>query len=309
MSTSIETMIIGRILQGIGLAAPYTLSISIVRDSYKGDYLGKIMSFIMVIFILVPVIAPALGKLILDSFNWKAIFIFQIIFSIIIIAWFWKRQPETLLSQNRSLFKPAIYSKGIREFFKFKDAVGFTIIMGFLTGAFMVYISASQHIFENQYGLKEEFPYIFASIALTIGISTFLNGMLVMKYGMYKLSVISLIAFCLISIVYVALFWGSQNPPLVIFIFFMAIQFFALGFLFGNARALSMEPLGHIAGIGASISGFLSTLIAVPIGIIFGRFIETTALPMFFSFAFCGTLSLLIFALINKYRKSSLKKV
>ncbi|MEM6687639.1 MAG: MFS transporter, partial [Bacteroidota bacterium] len=55
---SLEIMILGRILQGIGLSAPRTISIAMVRDSFSGDYMAKIMSFIVAIFILVPVVAP-----------------------------------------------------------------------------------------------------------------------------------------------------------------------------------------------------------------------------------------------------------
>ena len=61
---SLEVMVVGRIFQGIGLSAPRTISISIIRDTYVGDYMAKIMSFVVAFFILVPVVAPAIGKLI-----------------------------------------------------------------------------------------------------------------------------------------------------------------------------------------------------------------------------------------------------
>ena len=93
---SLAIMIIGRILQGVGLSAPRTVSISIIRDSYKGDYMAKIMSFVTVVFILVPIVAPALGKFILNIYSWQAIFYAQLIFAAIIGIWFWKRQKETL---------------------------------------------------------------------------------------------------------------------------------------------------------------------------------------------------------------------
>ncbi len=71
---SLEIMVFGRILQGIGLSAPRTLSIAMVRDTYEGDYMAKIMSFIVSLFIIIPVIAPTLGKLMLDNFGWESIF-------------------------------------------------------------------------------------------------------------------------------------------------------------------------------------------------------------------------------------------
>ncbi len=300
MSSSLEMMILGRVLQGIGLAAPYSISVSIVRDSYKGDALAKIMSFVMVIFILVPVIAPALGQVILNVFDWKSIFYFQLIFGVIISFWLWRRQPETLKEEYRSSFNLKSYKYGLTEFFKQKSAIAYTIITGYLSGAFMVYLGAAQHIFVNQYGLQKEFPYIFAGIALTIGVATFLNGMLVMRFGMRKLTFIGLALFCVISGSYVFLFLNSNNPSLYVLLFFIAFQFLAMGLLFGNVRAISMESIGHIAGIGAAITGFLSTLIAVPIGVFVGSYIKTTSLPLFIGFAVCGILSLLTFVFVEK---------
>ena len=61
-----------------------------------------------------------------------------------------------------------------------------------------------------------------------------------------------------------------------------------------------MEPIGHVAGIGSAITGFLSTLMAVPIATYIGGFVNTTALPLFFGFAICGSLGLIIFFVLRK---------
>ena len=103
---SLEMMLLGRMLQGIGLSAPRTISISIIRDAYSGDYMARIMSFVTVIFLLVPIIAPALGKFILDVYGWKAIFYIQLVFVVLVSIWFYIRQPETLLPEDRKSFTP-----------------------------------------------------------------------------------------------------------------------------------------------------------------------------------------------------------
>ncbi|PCI35195.1 MAG: Bcr/CflA family drug resistance efflux transporter [Flavobacteriaceae bacterium] len=300
-SNSIEMMVAGRILQGIGLSAARTVSISIIRDSYSGDYMAKIMSFVTVIFLIVPTIAPALGKFILDAFSWQSIFYVQLIAAIIICIWFAKRQSETLAKENRIPFTIQTLIRGTKETFRHKQTVAYTGISALITGAFMVYLSASQQVFQLQYGLVDEFPYIFASLAITVGTATFLNAKLVMKYGMKKLLRNGLIGFFITSISYVILFANSINPPVEILVLFFGIQFFMLGFIFGNTRALMMEPIGHIAGIGAAITGFVATLFSVPISIFIGSFISTTALPMFIGFSACGGLAIVIY-LIHKIK-------
>ncbi len=301
---SLEIMIIGRILQGVGLSAPRTISIAIIRDSYKGDYMAKIMSFVTVVFILVPIIAPALGKFILNIYSWQAIFYAQLIFAAIIGIWFWKRQKETIKPEFKVKFSSHLFVDGLKELLKFKETIAFTFISGFITGAFLVYLSSSQQIFEIQYGLGDEFPYIFAGLAVAVGLATFLNGTLVMRFGMRNLAFYALIAYCIISVIYVVMFWSQANPSIEVLLTFLALQFFALGFLFGNLRSIAMEPIGHIAGIGAAITGFISTLLSVPIGTYIGKFVNTTVHPVFFGFTICGCISLLIFiAFRNTYSK------
>ena len=300
-ATNLETMILGRILQGIGLSAPRTISIAMVRDSFSGDYMAKIMSFIVVIFILVPVVAPAIGKLILDAYGWKAIFNSQLIIGVVIMIWLWKRQPETLAVEKRTKFRLNLFLDGSIEFIKHKQAVVFTLVSGFITGSFMVYLSASQHIFQDQYHLKEEFPYIFAGLAIAVGFATFLNGTFVMRFGMYKLVTLFTIVFTITPLLYAILFYQTQNPSIEIFLIFCGLQFFAIGFLFGNLRALAMQPVGHIAGVGAAINGFVSTVMAVPIATYIGSYVTESALPLFIGFFICGLLSLgLILSLSKK---------
>ncbi|HDZ15385.1 MAG TPA: Bcr/CflA family efflux MFS transporter [Pricia sp.] len=299
---SLEVMIAGRILQGIGLSAPRTIAISIIRDTYKGDYMARIMSFVTAFFILVPVVAPAIGKWIMDAFGWEAIFYVQLFFALLVAIWFWKRQVETLKPEYKIPFSGKVFVNGLREFLKYKESVAFTFTSGFITGSFLVYLSASQHVFEDQYGLTESFPYIFAGLACSVGLSTFLNGTLVMRFGMRRLALMALTAFCAIAVLYVVIFYDTQNPNVVILVAFLFAQFFCLGFLWGNFRSIAMEPIGHIAGIGAAINGFVSTIMAVPIANYIGNFVQETVWPMFVGLAICGLISLGIMLLARRSR-------
>jgi DHA1 family bicyclomycin/chloramphenicol resistance-like MFS transporter len=300
LAPSLEWMILGRILQGIGLSAPRTISISMIRDSYKGDYMAKIMSFVTAFFILVPIVAPAMGKFFLDHYGWEAIFYMQFVATVMVGVWFWRRQPETLKPEYKIKFSSHVFVDGFKELLRHRETMAFTIVSGLITGAFMVYLSAAQEIFEGQYGLADNFPYVFAGLAISVGLSTLLNGTMVVKLGMRRLAWIAMTLFCTVSIVYVGLFWNSQNPSLWVLISFLAMQFFTLGFLFGNLRAIAMEPIGHIAGIGAAITGFISTMIAIPIATYIGSFVLGTTLPLFVGFMVCGSISLGIFILMRR---------
>jgi DHA1 family bicyclomycin/chloramphenicol resistance-like MFS transporter len=296
---SYEVLIAGRILQGIGLASPRTLSIAMIRDSYEGDYMAKVMSFIVMIFILIPIIAPTLGQFLMLTYNWQAIFNVQLGLGGLVIFWFWKRQPETLEVSNRIPFRGATLISGFIEFFKHKQAIAFTLISGFITGSFMVYLSTSQYIFEVQYDLGDDFPLIFASLAVGVGFATYLNGVFVVRVGMKRIALLSLAAYTLSSLIYVLVFFSKVNPQLWVLLAFFALQFAAVGFLFGNLRALAMQPIGHIAGVGAAINGFISTVMGVLIASVIGAYINTTVWHLFLGFTVCGFASMVIF-LLNK---------
>jgi DHA1 family bicyclomycin/chloramphenicol resistance-like MFS transporter len=303
VAQNLEVMVIGRILQGIGLSAHRTIAIAIIRDLYKGDYMARVMSFITAFFILVPVVAPAIGKFVLDLFNWQAIFYLHLFLAVIVWIWFWKRQLETLKPEFKVKFSTKNFLAGAKEMLRYPETVAFTFVSGFVTGAFLVYLSTAQHIFEDQYGMREAFPYLFAALAISIGTSTFTNGTLVLRFGMRNLSLAATIVFSCIALVYVLLFWNAPNPNIVVLVGFLFFQFFCLGFMWGNFRSIAMEPIGHIAGIGAAINGFVSTMISVPIASWIGSFLDQTALPLFIGLSICGLLSVGIILFSRKRKK------
>lgn len=290
-----EMMLFGRVLQGIGLASPRTMCIAMVRDSYEGDYMAKILSIVVMVFILVPVVAPTLGQFLMYRYDWQFIFTFTLLFGVIVMLWFWLRQPETLKDKYRIPYRLSIFTTGTVQFFKIKSAVIYTLLSGFITGSFMVYLSTSQQIFEKQYNLAEEFPLIFASLAISVGLATFMNSQLVVKYGMKNIVHIAMVSFILTSLIYLIIYSGDTKPSVEVLIGFFAVQFFTIGFLFGNLRALAMEPMGHIAGIGSALNGFISTVMAVPIADYIGSFINDSVQPLFIGFLVCGSISLVLF--------------
>lgn len=293
-SPTLEMLLLGRVIQGIGLSAARSVSISIIRDTYQGDRMARIMSFIMTIFILVPMIAPLLGQLILLTYDWTAIFYFQLLFISITIFWFWARQEETLTAEKRIPISRHLFTNGLKEYLRFRNSVLFTIMAGILQGTFIAYLGSAQQIFQEQYQMIDEFPYIFGGLAFALGISTLLNSSLVLRYGMLRMVNFSLYLSVLSSLAYLLCFSNVSNPTLSLLIAFLLVQFLALGSIFGNLSALAMQPIGHIAGIGAAIFSFISMTLGVIVAITIGYFIQDTAIPLFAGFCLSGVLALIL---------------
>jgi len=307
-AVSFPMMLAGRLMQGLGVAGPRGVSMALIRDRFEGRAMAQVMSFITVIFILVPVIAPSLGQAILLVADWRAIFVVLFILGVISLLWFGLRQPETLPAARRAPFSAGRIARALREVLSNPIALGYTLMAGLIAAALQGYLSSAQQIFQFQYGLGTLFPLFFAVNALAIGLASFVNGRLVMRYGMRTLLRTALLTLCALSVVFVgvALATGGQ-PPLWLFMAYLMPSFFCIGILFGNMNALAMEPLGHIAGVGAAVVGSLSTLVATPLGAGIGQAYNGTVTPLALGFAAFGLGALALMRWAEGARESAPK--
>ncbi|MGQ9612345.1 hypothetical protein [Chloroflexus sp.] len=141
----------------------------------------------------------------------------------------------------------------------------------------------------------------FAINALAIGLASFVNGRLVMRYGMRPLVKIALFALCSIALLFVgiALLTAGQ-PPLWMLMAYLIPCFFCLGILFGNMNALAMKPLGHIAGVSSAVVGSLSTFVAIPLGTVIGQAYNGTVTPPAMGFAVLAFSALVLMYWANR---------
>jgi DHA1 family bicyclomycin/chloramphenicol resistance-like MFS transporter len=285
-ATSFPMMLAGRVLQGVGVAGPRIVTVAIVRDQYKGRAMAQVMSFVMAVFILVPIIAPSFGQAITLFAGWRAIFTAYLGLALIVLVWFAFRQPETLAPNQRLPFSLTRIVMGVREVFTTRIAIGYTIAAGLIFGAFLGYLNTAQQTFQEQYGLGKLFPLFFGVLAVSFGCASVLNARLVMRYGMRRLTKWSSSTIGTLSTAFFAVAYVQAGHPHLgaLMVFFLTV-FFCLGLLFGNLNALAMEPLGHIAGVGAAVVGALTTTISLLLGILIGQSYNSTVLPLVGGFA------------------------
>jgi len=288
-AVSFEQMLLGRLLQGAGAAGPRIVSVALVRDQFKGREMARVMSFVMTIFILVPVFAPAVGQLVLKIASWQAIFMLFLLLVLVVVSWFYLRQPETLQRHNRIRFSLSQLLLDTRAIFRIRAALGYTLTMGFAFGAFIGYLSSSQQIFQVQYELHELFPLYFGLLACAIGCASLLNAQLVLRFGMRRLSRFALRGICFLSVPFYLYAWMQLgHPPIYLLMAYLLPLFFCFGVLFGNLNALAMEPLGHVAGLGSALVGSVSTLMSVLFGVLIADAYDQTVLPLVAGFALLG---------------------
>ena len=300
-------MMIGRFLQGLGAAGPRIVSIALVRDRFAGRQMARVMSFVMTIFILIPIIAPSIGQLIVNYSTWHSIFVLFLVLTIVAMTWFSLRQPETLPREKRISFSPAKMMSDIKSICAIPAAMGYTITMGFIFGAFIGYLSSAQQILQTQYALGNQFAIYFGVLAASIGLASLVNAKLVMRFGMRRLSRAAMTVTALLSVPFFLLAQYYQgHPPLAQLMAYLLCVFFFFGIMFGNLNALAMEPLGHIAGLGSALVGSVSTLMSVMLGIIVAGAYDGTILPLVASFAILSFLGLVTMHWTEKMSNAAL---
>lgn len=295
LAANFTVMLLGRLLQGVGVSAPRAITLALVRDRYEGRVMARVMSFVMTVFILVPMLAPTLGQVILLVADWRAIFVSFIAIALVSVTWFAVRMPETLALEDRAPFSVHRVVGATWKILKIRVALGYTISAGLIGGAFLGYLNSAQQIYQEMYGLDDLFPLFFAIVALALGFASFTNARLVMRFGMRFLIRRALWGILLLAVVAlgVALLTDGQ-PPLWFLMAYLMTSFFGVGVLFGNQNTLAMEPLGHLAGIGAAVVGSLSTLIQMPIGTFIGQNYNATVIPLMMGLAALAAVSILV---------------
>ena len=290
---SLEWMLAARLLQGLGAAGPRVVAIAMVRDLHAGRDMARISSFIMIVFMIVPAIAPALGYLVISAFGWRAIFLTFLVFSLLTMLWLGLRQPETLPPDQRRPLRPRLLWQALAEVLSSPVARLAIILQTTAFGMLFAMLSTVQPIFDVTYGQGDRFPLWFAVIAVFSAAGSGLNARLIRRVGIRRMvSAVFALQVLATALLLAALFAGL--PLWLEFGLVLAWTigiFVQAGLTIGNLSALALEPLGHIAGMAASITVALATVGSVIIAAPIGQAFDGTAVPV--------AAALLVLALIS----------
>ncbi len=290
VSDSIEALLVARFVQGLGTSAPRVVTQALVRDLYAGRQMAQVVSFAMAIFVLVPAVAPLMGAQINALLGWRAIFWTFLIFGLVSGGWLLLRQPETLPKSRRRALAPAELGAALMEIARNARVMLALIALTLTLAPLLGWIASIALVFEVTFDRAGEFPFWFALVAVLSAPASLINAKLVMRVGMRRLVIVALGAQITVAGLMLVLL-ALDLPPaaaFATFLGFMLVQFFGIGLLIGNLNALALEPLGHIAGTGASVLGGVSTVFAAIIGSVIAAAFDGTPLPLTLGTLLCA---------------------
>lgn len=282
-ANSLDTLLVARVLQGIAVAAARVVSMAIMRDLFKGREMAKIMSFVMMVFIMVPAIAPLMGQGIIALAGWHAIFLVYILFAAVIILWFGLRQPETLPKENRRPLDFGILLAATKELFTHRIVVISILAQTLTMAALFATLSSMQGIFEQRFDRAASFPLWFAFIALGSASGSIINSRVVMRLGMRPVITAAYASVLALTLVLLVMIASGAMPEMLAFpahILWSIALFSMMSLTMGNLNALAMEPVGHIAGLAASVMTSVATVASVVLAVPVGLAFNGTAVPL-----------------------------
>ena len=288
-------LLAGRVVQGMGAAAIQVLAVALIRDRYEGGDMARVLSLVFMVFIMVPVIAPALGSVFILLWGWRSVFASMLFMALAAGTWFGLRMPETLHPEHKRQFSLKQLWQGIELTFAQRSSVGHALAIALFMGCLMTYVSSSQQIFETEvYALGAWFPLAFGGVAAVMGLAFFANSHLVRSFGMHRLSHFCLLLFvgCSALLCAAVLVWNGK-PPLWVFVLLLSVIQFLMCLTMPNFNAIAMEPLGAVAGTASAVLGVLTTLGGAVIGIVVGICFDGTVRPLGITYFVCAVLSLL----------------
>lgn len=284
-----------RFVQGLGAAGTRVVATAVVRDRFEGRAMAEVMSLAFMVFMVVPILAPTVGELLLWVGPWAGIFAFMGGLALAVGVWAALALPETLAPAARRPLTVASVLDGFRVVAASRLALWYALAGTCVFGALVGFISTAQQIYVDVYGLGSWFPAAFALVAALMAVSAWLNSRLVRAWGMRRLSHGALLAFTGLSSALLLLSLASpgRTPPLPAFLALLSGTMFMFGWAASNMNALSLQPLGAVAGTASSAFGFVQTVGGALLGGVIGSRFDGTVVPTVAGYAALGALALL----------------
>ena len=288
-----------RVVQGFGAAAVRVASAAVVRDCFAGRDMARVMSFVIAALMIIPILAPAIGQLILVFADWHWIFAFLGIFGCLLGVWVHLRLKETLAVSSRIELKFGPIFAAFGEIITNRIAFGYTIAATAFFCALFSFVTSIPQIVDQTYGRGDQFALFFAITAASMAAGSLLNSTLVQRYGMRSISHGAMMAFCGLGIVLLIVALTS-TPNIWLMVLLVGSMMLNFGFIISNFNSIAMEPLGHIAGSANAVMGAINFSGGAFLGSIAGQMFDGSIVPMSVAFCLVGIVAVLVIAITER---------
>jgi MFS transporter, DHA1 family, multidrug resistance protein len=288
-----DQFLVARIVQGMMAALAQVVVRSVVRDRFAGRDMAQVMSLSSVIFMAAPILAPAVGQVVLNVGPWEWIFLGLALISALVLIWVIVQMPETLAVENRIPIEPATIFASARAVITDRMSLGYSLAMAAISVGLFGYLLSVQQVFEHALKRPDLLPTGFALMAAGMAIASLLNASIVKRFGMRRIGHAALLYFIAVSALHLVIA-GTGHETLVSFIILQISVMFGFSLIAGNFGAMAMENMGSVAGMANSIQGFIGNIAGMVFGSMIGRSFDGTTVPLCTGMFICSCFALIV---------------
>ncbi len=293
LAPTFEHLLVARAAQGIFCAGARVIVTSVVRDRFVGREMAQVMSLASMVFMAAPILAPAMGQLVLAFGPWRWIFAMLAAIGLGLWSWVVRRLPETLAVEDRTEIRLDRVVESARTVITDRMSLGYGWAMALLSCPLFGFLMSVQAIFQHVFRRPELLPLGFAVMAAGMAAASLLNAAIVKRFGMRRIGHLALLFFTGMAGIHVLVAFSGRET-LTSFVVLQMIMMMGFALFMGNFGAMAMENMGQVAGMASSLQGSLSSIAAAVIGALVGRAFDGTTVPLYFSFLVSGAVALAI---------------
>ena len=172
VAPSVSFLLGARFLQGLAACACMVLSYAVAADCFRGAKLTSVSGILGAAWGLAPVIAPAVGGVLVQFMSWRAVFAMVAVLAALVAALVAAAMPETLEPTNRTPIAVRATSRGIAQTVRNPVFGCFVLVFGLLASAQLAFGVAGPFLYQEQLGLQ---PAAYGAIALAVGAANLLG--------------------------------------------------------------------------------------------------------------------------------------
>lgn len=302
LASSMTAFIALRFLQALGGCAGMVITRAMVRDRFPPQDMARILSLLVLVIGAAPILAPALGGVVLERLGWQAIFHFQAGYGLLCLLAVTRWIGETHQPAADARLSLGSALRGYASLLAHHRFMGYALSGGIAQGGMFAYIAVSAFVFIEVYGLSPSaYAWLFGANAFGLIAASQINRTLLDRYpaqtvlkaaiGTYFAGGLALLVTALT---------GAGGLAGILLPLWLCIT--SLGFTFPNSVAAAMAPFGDRAGAASGLLGTLQFAIAGTTAAAVGHWYDGSAVPMALAIAGCGLASSLLLYWVTRTR-------
>ncbi len=294
VAPTLEVLLAGRLLWGLGAAAPFVLRQAIARDLYDGDRMARIITIVTAVFLLGPIFVPIIGAGILLVAPWQGVFAASLVAAAAAFVWA-LRFGETLDPDRRRPLQLRPLVVALRLVVTTRVTIGHIGAQTFASAAFFIWLGSAQPIIDDIYDRGSQFALWFAASGVVMASALLANGRMIDRYGSRRVAVGVSVAFVGVGLVGAAVTAAAGGVPSFWTFFMWAAITNALGAVITPlCTTLALEPMGALAGTASAVLGAVSLGGGAALAAVIDSRIDATVTPMVIGSLVFGVIGLVL---------------